>query len=87
MRVARGDVKEGLPDFDRAIELDPGRALAYANRGWARLLLGDKPGGDKDFEQCFKLDPALRVNLEGLVNQTRKTAEKRLTLGKPLGIP
>ena len=84
IRVARGDVRDGLPDLSRAIELDPTKALAYANRGWERLLLGDELGADQDFARCFNLDPTLRAKLECLVDQTKKTMEKKPpTFGTP----
>jgi tetratricopeptide (TPR) repeat protein len=70
--------KNALPDYDRAIEVDPSLALAYANRGWARLRQGDKLGADKDFEQCFKLDEGLRAKFEALVDKRkRRLAEER----------
>jgi tetratricopeptide (TPR) repeat protein len=76
--VARGEVKNGLPDYDRAIELDPRYALAYANRGWARLLLGDGLGAEKDFKKCFELDDALRIKFEPLISKQRRLlAEKQ----------
>ena len=70
--VARGEVKEGLPDQDRAIELDPRLALAYANRGWARLLLGDELSSEKDFERSFELDETLRIRFEPRINKQRR---------------
>jgi tetratricopeptide (TPR) repeat protein len=76
--VAQGEVRAGLVDHDRAIELDPRLALAYANRGWARLLLGDGLDAEKDFNKCFELDDALRIKFEPLINKERSLlAEKQ----------
>jgi Tfp pilus assembly protein PilF len=76
--LAQGDVKNALPDYDRAIEADPSLAVAYTNRGWARLRQGDKLGADKDFERCFKLDEELRVKFEALVDKRKgRLAEER----------
>ena len=65
-------------NHDRAIERDPRLALAYANRGWARLLLGDGLGAEKDFNNCFELDDALRGKFEPLITKQRRLlAEKQ----------
>ncbi|MGH9426058.1 MAG: tetratricopeptide repeat protein, partial [Terriglobia bacterium] len=64
--------------YDRAIELNPKLALAYANRGWACLRLGNELEAGKDFERCFELNDALRIRFEPLINnQRRQLAEKQ----------
>ena len=50
-----------LPNFTKAIELDPNDALAYYNRGLVHKLLGKKAEAIADFEKCIQLsqDPSL----------------------------
>ena len=44
----KGDFKEALKDFDRALQIDPNNADAYGNRCVARYKLGDKQGAIED---------------------------------------
>jgi O-antigen ligase len=44
-------------DLTRALELRPGWADAWAERGWVRLLRGDVTGARADVERAVELDP------------------------------
>ncbi|GEM_PF-4207002 len=64
------DYPKAIEDASRAIELTPGdqqagfaSARAWAVRGNARLLSGDKAGAKKDFENAVRLDPSLTDEL------------------------
>ncbi|MCG6134755.1 MAG: tetratricopeptide repeat protein [Nostoc sp. LLA-1] len=48
---------EALPDFDRAIELDPNYKLAIANRGATYLLMERYTEALPDFDRAIELDP------------------------------
>ena len=65
-----------ISDFTRAIELDPNLAVAYGNRGLARLGLGQEAEAEKDFARCLKLDSSLRSDLEQRI-QTEKLRRAR----------
>jgi tetratricopeptide (TPR) repeat protein len=57
LKFARGGQPEAaMPDFARAIELDPKNAWVYANRGLERIRVGDK-GGKADAERALELEP------------------------------
>jgi Flp pilus assembly protein TadD len=52
--LRRGDYEAALAAFERAVELEPGNAKAYNNRGVALARLGrydDEPEGRKEFRQ------------------------------------
>jgi len=48
---------ETLADFDRALDLDPRLARAYAARGWTRLELDDPEAALADCSRALELDP------------------------------
>jgi tetratricopeptide (TPR) repeat protein len=54
---AQGDLRAAIADYDRTLELDPGFARAYNNRGAARFILGDSGGAMNDYNQAIALDP------------------------------
>jgi tetratricopeptide (TPR) repeat protein len=58
--------EEAVEDLDRAIELDPGNAEAYYQRGMAYALTGDTAKALADYEQALSLNP-----------YHKKAAEKR----------
>jgi eukaryotic-like serine/threonine-protein kinase len=58
-QLARGTIKDAVPFFDHAIELDPNFAMAYAKRGAAYSTLGELDRAASEFRKAY----ALRANL------------------------
>ncbi len=54
-RARQGDYRGATERYDRAIRADPANAEAYAHRGFARMALGDAPGGEADLRQAVHL--------------------------------
>lgn len=61
------DYEKAIADFTEAIRLKPDLALAYNNRGFARLHKKDDKGAREDFKQAMRLKPDLAeaYNKEG----------------------
>lgn len=55
--AALGRFAAAIPDLDRALGLDAGRAEAYAYRASARRQSGDMAGALADAEAALKIDP------------------------------
>lgn len=70
--AARGDPERALAEFNRAISLNPGHAVLYANRGGVRLQLGDRQGAIVDCSRAIELDPHC---VEGLLNRAQARKE------------
>ena len=65
----KGQFKEAVEYYDRAIELDREYSAVYNNRGLARLRLKDYEVAEKDFFKVLELNPndiEARVNLGNL---------------------
>ena len=56
-RIEARDCAGALADFDVAVSLSPGDALAHASRGLARLCLGEPERAARDFRRSLELDP------------------------------
>lgn len=54
----KGQYDQALPDYDRAIELDPSSAIALNNRAWAYYKMGKAQRGLRDVERSIQLQPA-----------------------------
>ncbi len=54
--LSRGEVRKGLEDADKAVELAPRDALAYVNRSWARFQLNQFDPAEQDADQAIHLD-------------------------------
>ena len=52
---ARAEFEQGIADFSRVIELDPGEAAAYYNRGLSYQELGDADKAEADFAKAKEL--------------------------------
>ena len=50
-------LEQSIPDFDKAIKLDPSYTAAYFNRGHANRLKGDKAAAIRDFEKALEVAP------------------------------
>jgi Tfp pilus assembly protein PilF len=57
--LAKGDHDRAVADYDAAIRLDPGFALAYDRRGVVFGRKGDADRAIADFTQAIRLDPKL----------------------------
>src|SRR5690606_1418422 len=53
-----GALTQALPDYDRAIELDPSSAMALNNRAWVLYKLDRLSDGMSDVERSLALAPA-----------------------------
>jgi tetratricopeptide (TPR) repeat protein len=63
------DYPRAVAEFDRAIAADPRDPVSFYNRGFCRLMLGDRAGAAEDFRAVLRLDPgnaAARQQLHGL---------------------
>lgn len=59
-----GEWSRALGDYNKAIEIDPGLAPAYANRGLVYLIHGKRVDAEKDLLRCLQLDSRLRPALQ-----------------------
>ena len=53
----RGDYREAIEHYGRALKLDPGSALAYFSRGTARDALRDHQGAIADLDKAIERNP------------------------------
>ena len=60
-----GDPEAAVKAYTRAIELEPGDALAYFNRGCAASKLGRMESAVADFSEALELDPDLAAAAMG----------------------
>jgi len=51
------EFEEGLSVLDRAVALNPNRAMALSNAGWVRCYLGQAVDAIGDFERVIRLSP------------------------------
>jgi adenylate cyclase len=54
---AQSRCREAIPEFERAIALDPSRVPAYAHVGWCKFLTGSVDEAIPYFEQAIRLSP------------------------------
>ncbi len=57
-KARHGDIDGGIADLSKAIELDPGLAIAWVDRGSARRRKGDRDGAIADLTRGIELDPS-----------------------------
>jgi len=65
--LIKGDLQDAIADFDRGIALNPppsAASLAYAGRGFTRLLQNNEDEARKDFDKSLKLNSEGRIFLE-----------------------
>jgi tetratricopeptide (TPR) repeat protein len=55
----KGELDRAMKDHDQAIKIDPKNALAFNNRGIAKLKKGDKEGGEADIAKAKQLQPGI----------------------------
>jgi len=80
---------EAIPEYDKAIELDPKLANAYNQRSIARSRLGDDSGAAADVDKAIELDPgygpaygnrAMSEAFDGDCTKALADADKAITL-------
>jgi tetratricopeptide (TPR) repeat protein len=57
MYAAKADYQRAIKDYDRAIRLSPGVAVAFYNRGVAYARTQDFDRAIQDYNQALRLDP------------------------------
>jgi Flp pilus assembly protein TadD len=62
-------VAEAIPEFERAIKLDPDYATARYNLGVAYLQTGRKQDAAGQQKALIKLDAQMASRLDGLIKQ------------------
>ena len=91
----KGELDLAIKDFTRAIEIDPGLASVYNNRGESRHKKGDLAAAESDYRHALKLDPAFPVvfynrgklrlengDKEGAIADLKKTLKLDPNFGK-----
>jgi hypothetical protein len=77
LRQSRGDTEGALADYQKAIEINPLSAKAYAGRGLAREIKGDLAGAKADYSKSVEIEvrEALNANFPeaGLGNSPPET--------------
>ena len=53
----KGRLEESLPDYDKAVELDPLSAMSFNNRAWVKYKLNRLEDGLADVERSLVLGP------------------------------
>ena len=56
---------EALQDYDKAVQLDPNNAYAWANRGITRVQAGDLAGARSDLAKAEAIEPSFVQNFIG----------------------
>lgn len=72
MLAARGEPERALAEFNEAISYKPGYAVLYANRGGAKLQLGDREGAISDCSRAIEMDWRC---VEGFLNRAQARKE------------
>ncbi|HLJ92357.1 MAG TPA: tetratricopeptide repeat protein [Gemmataceae bacterium] len=57
MKLATPSFQRAIADLHEAIQRDPSDAVAFNNRGAARLMAGDYPGAASDLREAIRLNP------------------------------
>ena len=57
------DYTGAIPDYTKAIALDPNFAVAYCNRGVAKLVVNDKNGACLDLSKAVELGSAIAYDV------------------------
>src|SRR5437899_6382995 len=57
LHAVAGDVARAIGDYDRAIALDPNRAVAFFNRAGALAASGQMDRALADYDRAIELDP------------------------------
>jgi tetratricopeptide (TPR) repeat protein/beta-lactamase regulating signal transducer with metallopeptidase domain len=63
--LKQGKVEDAITQFNRAIDLDPGKAVAYAARGSAYFRLEKLDNAISDYNRAIEINPDLEVAYQG----------------------
>ena len=76
-----GEVDKALADFNKAVELNPGLALAYCNRGSVYISKNEYDKALSDLNKAIELVPdfSMAYNNRGMVYKKRGEYEKALS--------
>ena len=71
--TSTSEYDKAIPDFSKAIELEPNLAQPYFGRGVTYAALGKKAEAIADLERCIELsqEPGLTQQAEQLLEQLR----------------
>ncbi|MBK6330444.1 MAG: tetratricopeptide repeat protein [Bacteroidetes bacterium] len=58
--------KQALPEYDKAIKLDPEYHLAYYNRAMAYRRTGNNAKAMEDYTKCISLNPEYAAAYESI---------------------
>jgi tetratricopeptide (TPR) repeat protein len=85
-----GELDRAIPDYDRAIEINPKNAIAYLNRAETYRSIGDFNRAIADATQAIRFDKAMpsAYTVRGLAyekqgNVTRARADFKMALSMP----
>jgi tetratricopeptide (TPR) repeat protein len=73
----KGELIKAIADYNRALEINPTAAKAYANRGLARLLQEDAAAAEQDFAAALNLDRSLLALIEQQARAIKERLKKR----------
>ena len=68
LHLSNKDLDKAIEVYDEAIEINPGFAKAYHERGRIKLLKGDKDGSVEDMKKAIELAPDSEANISGQYN-------------------
>lgn len=63
---AHGNFLRALAAYNRELQMDPGNAAAYVNRGNVYCVLGKYEEALADYHRCFQIDPTNYLGFQGL---------------------
>jgi Flp pilus assembly protein TadD len=78
--MRQGHLELAVSAFTAALELDPGIAEAYGNRGLALMALGKDAEAQADLKKAMELKPDLKKELErrtGLAKELTRVSAAR----------
>ncbi len=72
MNAAYGLLTEAAADFNRALEINPETAYAYAGRGLVYLELGNEAAAQAEFDQALKIDIGIKLSLTEAIRKLKQ---------------
>jgi tetratricopeptide (TPR) repeat protein len=72
IRAAAGQLDAALGYMERAVQLEPADGLSHGYRGFVLLLQGRDADAQAELDQCTRLNPTSRRELNGYVTRIKK---------------